>query len=366
MDSGLPPRIGPYEPLELLAEGGMARVVVARRAEVEGPEPFVALKLIRPELAADETYVTMFLDEARLNSRVRHPNVVEILDVGKDERTGISYIAMELVSYIAMELVLGATLAELMRRASAPIPTPIALEIVAQADAAHVATAADGTPLAMVHRDVSPQNLLVGFDGIVRVSDFGVARAAQRATRTKTGQFKGKLAYCSPEQAMGLPLDHRSDVFALGVVAWEVLAGERLFGRPTPYETIDAILHRPIPSFASLRPDLSPRAAAMLDRALQRDVSKRPSSAGELAEALRTATVRLAPGAPPPDLREAVRACASPAALRLAGLPAVPHPVAEAVSSEVTKVAKGRLEPTVAEDRGHESTAVAAWWKKRD
>lgn len=362
MGTGLPPHIGPYEPLELLAEGGMARVVVARRGGIEGFENLVALKLIRPELASDQSYVTMFLDEARINSRVHHPNVVEILDVGRDERTDIVYIAMGLV--------LGATLAEVMRNAGGPVPTPVALEIIAQAaeglQAAHSATAADGTPLAMVHRDVSPQNLLIGLDGVVRVSDFGVARAAQRATRTKTGQFKGKLAYCSPEQATGLPLDHRSDVFALGIVAWELLSGQRLFGgRPTPYETLDAILHRAIPRFADVRSDLSPRAARALDRALEREPAKRPSSAGELAEALRDSTVRMRL-VTPPDLREAVRASASAVALRLAGLP--PNAARAApgrVHDDVTRLAKRASDETVVDDRD-ESTAVAAWWKKSD
>lgn len=363
MGTGLPPRIGPYEPLELLAEGGMARVVVARQAGIEGFERLVALKLIRPELASEQAYVTMFLDEARINSRVHHPNVVEILDVGRDERTDILYIAMGLV--------LGATLAEVMRNASGPVPTPVALEIVAQAaeglQAAHTACAPDGTHLAMVHRDVSPQNLLIGLDGVVRVSDFGVARAAQRATRTKTGQFKGKLAYCSPEQAMGLPLDHRSDVFALGVVAWELLAGARLFGgKPTPYETLDAILHRVIPRFSEVRPDLSPRAAAMLDRALEREPAKRPGSAGEVAEALRESTVKISLDSPP-DLREAVRAAASPLALRLAGLDAGEPRAPRARASEaVTKVGKRMAaDEETRVDGPDESTAVAAWWQKK-
>ncbi len=359
MSGGLPPRVGPYEPLELLAEGGMARVVVARRTGIEDFERLIALKLIRPELASDPAYVTMFLDEARINSRVRHPNVVEILDVGRDERTGIPYIAMELV--------LGCSLAEIMRHARAAIPTGVVLEIVAQAaeglSAAHVATANDGTHLAIVHRDVSPQNLLIGLDGVVRVSDFGVARAAQRATRTKTGQFKGKLAYCSPEQATGMPLDHRSDVFALGIVAWELCAGQRLFGgKPTPFETLDAILHREIPRFRELRGDLSPRAAAMLDRALDRDPARRPGSAAELAEALRDAT-RL-DAHDPADLRPAVRACASATSLRLAGLPVEARPAQGADgSSAVTQLAKGRLGATEVEEPG---TAVAAWWRKRE
>jgi len=213
MDEGLPPRVGPYEPIEQLAEGGMARVVVARRSGLAGFERRVALKLILPELAADEAYTTMFLDEARMASRIQHPNVVAVLDVGRDPQTDILYMAMDLV--------LGATLSAVRRANPAGIAPQAAFEILAQAadglDAAHCATAADGTPLALVHRDICPQNLLLGFDGFARVSDFGIARAEQRSTKTESGKFKGKLGYCSPEHVLAREVDHRSDLFALAI-----------------------------------------------------------------------------------------------------------------------------------------------------
>ncbi|MCB9596523.1 MAG: serine/threonine protein kinase [Sandaracinaceae bacterium] len=324
MDAGLPPRVGPYETLELLAEGGMARVVVARQAGLAGFERKVALKLILPELAADERYVTMFLDEARMASRVQHPNVVSVLDVGRDETTGILYMALDLV--------LGATLSQVRRRYPAGVPVHAALEIVAQAadglDAAHCATAADGTPLALVHRDVCPQNLLIGFDGFVRVSDFGIARAAQRDTRTETGKFKGKLGYCSPEHVLAYPLDHRSDIFALGIVAFEMLTGVRLFSSSTPSTTLQKILHGDIPSVAELRPELPADAVAVLDAALCREVEGRPARAAEIASRIRTACGRAGFESPGPTLRDLVLHAASEQAVRLAGLSALRTPSA--------------------------------------
>ncbi len=340
MDAGLPPRVGPYEPLEQLAEGGMARVVVARRAGLGGFERRVALKLILPELAADERYVTMFLDEARMASRVQHPNVVAVLDVGRDEGTGILFMAMELV--------LGATLSQVRRRFPTGLPVHAALEIVAQAadglDAAHCATAADGTPLALVHRDVCPQNLLLGFDGFVRVSDFGIARAEQRTTRTETGKFKGKLGYCSPEHVLAYPLDHRSDVFALGIVAFELLTGVRLFASATPSSTLQKILHGDIPRLRELRPEVPPDAAAAIDAALARPVAERPARAAEIAARIRTACARAGLEQPGDALREIVRGVASEQSARLAGLgpmrtPSAPPP---AITVEDTRTSVER------------------------
>jgi len=316
MENGLPPRVGPYEPIELLAEGGMARVVVARRCGLAGFERRVALKLILPELAADEAYTTMFLDEARMASRIQHPNVVAVLDVGRDEHTEILYMAMDLV--------LGSTLSAIRRANPAGIPPQAALEILAQAadglDAAHCATAADGTPLALVHRDICPQNLLLGFDGFVRVSDFGIARAEQRSTKTESGKFKGKLGYCSPEHVLAKEVDHRSDLFALAILAWELLCGIRLFFGRTPSETLQKILRDPIPSLADARPELPAEATAVLDACLSREVDGRPSRAAELASALRGAASGAGYPAAVDTIRELVRHAATDQAVRLAGM----------------------------------------------
>ena len=303
-------------PLELLAVGGMARVVAANRVGLAGFEKLVALKLILPEYASDEAYVTMFLDEARMASRIQHPNVVAVLDVGRDEVTGILYMAMELV--------LGATLADVLRAHPAGIPAHVALETIAQAadglDAAHRATAADGSALKIVHRDVSPANLLMGLDGFVRVTDFGVARAAQRQTRTETGKFKGKLAYCSPEHVTGAPLDHRSDIFALGIVAFELLTHLRLFQRRNPSKTLEAVLEGEIPSVAELRKDVPPAAAAAIDSALCRDMDGRPEAAVMIAERIREAARSAGLEDPSAGLRQVALTSVSDQVARLAGL----------------------------------------------
>lgn len=294
----------------------MARVVAAKRVGLAGFERLVALKLILPEHASDEEYVTMFLDEARMASRIQHPNVVAVLDVGRDEDSGILYMAMELV--------LGATLADVLHAYPSGIPANVALEAIAQAadglDAAHRATAADGSALKIVHRDVSPANLLMGLDGFLRVTDFGIARAAQRKTRTRTGKFKGKLAYCSPEHVTGAPLDHRSDIFALGLVAFELLTHVRLFQRRNPSKTLEAVLDAEIPSLAELRTDLPPAAAAAIDSALCRDVAGRPQAAVLIAERIRDAVRSAGLEDPSPGLRQVALASASAQVVRLAGL----------------------------------------------
>ncbi len=338
MDQGLPPKVGPYEPIELLAEGGMARVVVARRTGLAGFERSVALKLILPELAADDRYVTMFLDEARMASRVQHPNVVSVLEVGRDDSTGILFMAMDLV--------LGATLSQFCRAHHGRTPVHAGLEIIAQAadglDAAHCAVAADGSPLALVHRDICPQNLLLGFDGFVRVSDFGIARAEQRNTRTETGKFKGKLGYCSPEHVLAKAVDHRSDIFALGIVAFELITGVKLFSSSSPSKTLQRVLNAEIPPLASVRPDVPPSAAAAIDAALERSMDARPARASELAEAIRCACVGAGLPSPGESIREGVRAAASDQAIRLAGMhprryPSAPPAPAEESSTSIER-----------------------------
>lgn len=315
MASGLPPKVGPFEPVELLAVGGMARVVLARRSGIAGFEQEVALKLILPELADDEEYTTMFLDEAHINSRVQHPNVVSILDVGRDEPTQILFMAMELV--------LGATLAQLQAAHRKGISVHVALEIIAQAAdglaAAHRATTRGGEPLEIVHRDVSPQNLLVGLDGLVRISDFGVAHAANRLTQTRTGQFKGKLAYCSPEQALGRRVDSRSDLFALGLVAFELLTQLRLFRSDTPFGSVDRILNETIPPIRSLRDEVPPEAAGIIHAMLCRDPADRPEHAEEIADGLRACANQHGFPPPGPDLKAYVAEASSGRVLELAG-----------------------------------------------
>lgn len=313
MAAGLPPKIGPFEPVELLATGGMARVVVANHTD-GGPARRVALKLILPELADDDDYTTMFIDEARLNSHVQHPNVVRVLDVGRDPETKILYMAMELV--------LGATLSRLVSTHRA-LPLAVALEIVAQAadglDAAHRATTIEGQPFRIVHRDVSPQNLLVGLDERVRVSDFGVAHAAHRLTKTRTGQFKGKISYCSPEQILGRPVDWRADIFALGIVAYELITQTSLF-TGSPSDVLNAIVGTEIPPILGIRADVPAEITGLVHAALAQDPASRPQHVVEIARTLRRVAKEHGLVAPEGTLRDLVADAADERVRALAGL----------------------------------------------
>jgi serine/threonine protein kinase len=265
----------------------MATVYLARVSGVGGFQRFVAIKRLHPHLAREEEFIEMFLDEARLAARIHHPNVVAILEIGASEQ----------VYYIVMEYVEGDTLAHLLSHCTKRghrLPMNVALRIVidmlAGLDAAHELKDDDGKSLEIVHRDVSPQNVLVGVDGSARLSDFGVARAATRLTTTRAGQLKGKVAYMAPEQARGeKDIDGRADVFAAGIVLWEVLTCRRLFKGEGDAHTLNKVLSEPIPLLESVLPDVPKALQAIVSRALERDRSARYPTAAEFAEALEAA-----------------------------------------------------------------------------
>ena len=276
-----------YELLFRFAAGGMAEVFVARQRGEGGFLRPVAIKRMLPALAEEPKFVEMFLDEARLAAHVTSPYVVSTLDCGKDEEGS---------PYIVMELVVGVSLSQALRAAAEKrkhVPHPVIAEILAQTAIglydAHHARTPTGQELRIVHRDVSPQNVLLGVDGRARLTDFGVARALERVTRTATGEVKGKLSYFSPEQAKMEPLDQRSDIFALGIVAWEALALERLFSRESPMAALTAILHERIADPREHNPDIPEKLVKVVMRALERDVDKRPATARVFAEELRAA-----------------------------------------------------------------------------
>ncbi|MBK7863635.1 MAG: serine/threonine protein kinase [Archangiaceae bacterium] len=273
---------GRYELLKKLASGGMGQVFLARRRGV-GFEKLVVLKRILPHLVEDEDFLTMFLDEARLTARLNHPNIAQIFDV--DVEAGQHLVVMEYVQ--------GDDVRRLWKKAAAekrPLPLGAVLRIVADAaaglDHAHQARDDQGQPLGLVHRDVSPQNLLVGFDGGVKLIDFGVAKAAGRAQHTDTGVLKGKFPYMSPEQANGEPLDARSDVFALGIVLWELLCGERLFKGESDVMSQRLVRACQVPAPSQLRPELTPALDAIVLKALSKDREQRYPSALAFREAL--------------------------------------------------------------------------------
>jgi serine/threonine-protein kinase len=278
-DAAADARIGRYRLIGRLAKGGMAEAFLALSGELPGLRTLVVVKRILPHLAADEEFVRMFLDEARIGAMLDHPNIPRIIEVGHDED---GY-------FLAMEAVPGKTLSAILRRAARrerPLGQADAAFIVGRAAAAlgyaHAHTDADGRPLNIVHRDVSPENILVSFEGAVKVIDFGIASAHGRMSETLVGGLKGKVEYMSPEQAAGAPVDHRSDVFSLGVVLWEALSGRRLFRRDTDLAVMRAISNEPIPRPSGPRP-IAPRLERIVMTALERAPEDRFQDAHEMA-----------------------------------------------------------------------------------
>ncbi|MEZ4222496.1 MAG: serine/threonine-protein kinase [Polyangiaceae bacterium] len=283
----LPLSIGRYLLYEEIAAGGMATVHVGRLIGPAGFSRTVAIKRLHPMFAKDPEFVSMFLDEARLAARIRHANVVSTLDV----------VARDGELYLVMDYVRGSSLAALFRLAKSRkewLPVNVACTIVHQAllglDAAHGATDNHGRPLAIVHRDVSPQNILVGVDGQARVADFGVAKAASRAATTEEGKIKGKLAYMAPEQLLRQKIDRRTDVFAAGVVLWEALCGTRLFASDDPAAAVATILSGKVDPPSRLCEHVSKDLDEVVLKALAADAGQRFDTAQEMALAIQKAT----------------------------------------------------------------------------
>jgi serine/threonine protein kinase len=275
-------RLGRFQIIGRLATGGMAEVYLALSGELTGYRTLLVVKRILPHLASNRQFIGMFLDEARLAALLDHPNVVRIIEVGHD---GEEY-------FLAMELVQGKPLSAVLRKAARekrPPSPALSAYIMAQAASglgyAHALTDGEGRPLGVVHRDVSPQNVLISFEGAVKLIDFGVARAFGRVAHTSPGGLKGKIEYMSPEQASAEDVDHRADVFALGVVLWEVLTGRRLFRRETELATMRAILDDPIPRPSEIA-DVPAELDAVVMRALRKRRDARFGSAHEMAQAL--------------------------------------------------------------------------------
>jgi serine/threonine protein kinase len=269
-----------YEIFGKLAKGGMAEIFLARAATAAGVARFVVLKRVLQERATDLQFLRMFLDEARLAAQLQHPNIAQVYDVG---RLGDSY-------FFTMEYVHGVTLRELVHALQGqPVPVGPALAIAAGAAAglhhAHERIGVDGRPLGIVHRDVSPTNLMVSFEGHVKVVDFGIAKATSRTQETHSGTVRGKISYLSPEQASGGDIDRRSDVFSLGIVMWEMLTGLRLYKRESEYLSMAAVVEEPVPS---LPPGTPPALAMLVMRALAKQPEDRWQSAQSMFEAIET------------------------------------------------------------------------------
>jgi serine/threonine-protein kinase len=270
-------KIGRYEILAEIAEGGMAVVYAGRPEDGKAPQ-LVALKVIRSQHAGDDTFVKMFIDEARISSRLVHPNIIRTHELGRDGKH----------HFLAMELVLGQTLArfeDTARARGVTIPFEVAAYIGARlADGLHYAH--DLEDRNIVHRDVNPSNVIVTYDGRAKLIDFGLARAVDRIASTTHGVVKGKLAYLAPEQAQGKTVDRRADVFALGVTLWELTTGQRLFKAESDVATVQRVLTTDAPDPTTVVKGYPPELAKAIMRALSRDVDRRWQTARELQTAL--------------------------------------------------------------------------------
>ncbi len=280
---------GKYTLVAKLATGGMAEIFLARLLSDGGFEKLVCIKRILPHLAKDPQFVAMFLDEARVVARISHPNVCQVFELG--EIAGQYYIAME---YLA-----GVPLSIFRRRDYYALPPEIELVAGFGVQAceglhhAHQLKAPTGELLDVVHRDISPQNLYVTIDGIVKVLDFGIAKVQDQSAKTSTGTLKGTYCYMAPEQLRGEKIDRRADVWALGAVLWESLAQRHLFKRETEFLTFQAITAEEIPHICELRPDVPPLAGDAIARAVSRDRDDRFPTARAFGEALAQACAPL-------------------------------------------------------------------------
>ncbi len=277
----LPPgtQFGRYELLRRVAVGGMAELYLARATGIEGFEKLVALKRILPQNAENDDFVAMFLDEARLAATIQHANVAQVYDIGRCD-DGL-FFTME---YIHGEDVRSIMQALIKRGRGLPLEHALAMVMGACAGlhAAHEKRGSDGRTLGIVHRDVSPSNVLVSYDGCVKLIDFGIAKAQVRQTETRAGTLKGKISYMSPEQCMGIDLDRRSDVFSLGVLLYEITTGLRLFPVENEYAALRQIVDHDAPAPSQRKPGYPPELEAIVMRALRRERSERYASAEEL------------------------------------------------------------------------------------
>jgi serine/threonine protein kinase len=278
LDANIGPirRFGRYTLIKKLATGGMAEIWLARQSGVAGFNRFVVIKKILSHLAEEETFRNMFLDEARMSAALTHPNIVQVYDLGEADET----------YFIAMEFILGENLAAIAWRGvkrQSPLSPVFAARIMADAckalDYAHRLKGSNGVPLEIVHRDISPQNILVTYEGEVKVVDFGIAKAASKSQHTKTGMLKGKFSYMSPEQCLGHNVDRRSDVFALGIVLYELCTGKRLFKHESELMILEMITKRRITPPSEVASNIPAELERIIMKALEKDVDVRFATA---------------------------------------------------------------------------------------
>ncbi len=290
-------QLGRYVLYDEIAAGGMATVHFGRMLGPAGFSRTVAIKRLHPHLARDPQFVSMFLDEARVAARVQHPNVVSTIDV----------VAREGELFLVMEYINGESLSNLLREARASgtrVPPRVVSSVVSGVlyglHAAHEAKSEQGEALQIVHRDISPQNIIVGIDGIARVVNFGVAKATMRVQWTRSGEVKGKFSYMAPEQLESRTIDRRTDIYATAVVLWEALASRRLFVGDDPGSIVTSVLLAKVPTLTAIAPDLPAGLAALVQRGLARDANDRFPTAQAMALELE----KWLPAAPPHTVGE--------------------------------------------------------------
>jgi len=330
---------GNYYLLEKIAVGGMAELFKAQQRGVQGFQKIVAIKRILPHFSDNEDFVTMFIDEAKLAAQLTHPNIVQIFDLGK---AGSSY-------YIAMEYVNGRDLRTLLKKVREyrlPFPEQVAafvtMKVASALDYAHRKRGFDDRELKLVHRDISPQNILISTDGAVKLVDFGIAKAASKASHTVAGALKGKLLYMSPEQATGQPLDNRSDLYSLGLVLFELLTGERCFQADSELGVLEKVRLGRISDLHTLNPGVSKDMVAIVNRALQKGVDHRYPSARFMERDLRDFLQRQGTPLTEHDVAEYMEALLVGTKERLEGLLAARFPQVASLSSGSYRVPAGK------------------------
>jgi TonB family protein len=303
---------GRYQLLEKIAAGGMAEVYKARMRGEEGFEKIVAIKRILPHMADNDDFITMFIDEAKLAAQLTHNNIIHIYDLGKEDA----------YHYIAMEYVEGKDLRSILKTAfekGYPLPVELALFIASKVanalDYAHRRMGMDGKELNLVHRDVSPQNVLISFEGDIKLCDFGIAKAATKVQQTQAGALKGKLQYMSPEQAWGKKVDRRTDIFSLGVVLFEMLTGDRLFSGDTDLTILEQVRDARSEPPSVKNPDVPKKVDQIVLKALAKNPQDRYQNASEMEKDINSVLYSFQPAPGPADLaifmHRLIEACAA-------------------------------------------------------
>ncbi|MBI3183231.1 MAG: protein kinase [Myxococcales bacterium] len=339
--------------LRRIGQGGMAEVFLARQVGIKGFEKYVVLKKILPQFAAQTEFVDMLFAEARSAARLTHPNIVQTYTVGMLEGS----------AYITMEYVRGADLRRLMvalKRSGQTLPVEHALRIGAEVAAglhyAHCYVDPTGAPFPVVHRDVSPHNVLVSFDGAIKLSDFGIAKAMGESDHTQPGMLKGKIGYVSPEVVRGQGIDGRADVFALGVTLFEMLTLRMPFRRDNDAATLRAITQEPAPDICAFNPHVSQELAQVVYRALEKDTNERPN-AGEFREALEEAMARYGYRSSPSNVSEFFRGALPDLMPDVAQLPSAPSSPGSR-SGKISGSGSGSIKVSVAGENDPDKTSL--------